>query len=139
MDKNTKVFLTVILGFTSVVLVGIAIMMVVGEFDPSVSVQSGGVSISGMYGMKIRPDEITNITLIEDSMRGIFADISAMRTNGFDGLGQAQKGYFSSSEYESHIRLVQAKSSPTIHIERRGYDVFISFRDGKKPERCIMS
>ena len=132
MDKTTKAFLAVILGFISVILIGMAIMMVVGEFDPSVSVQSSGVSISGMYGMKIRPDEITNIILIEDSMRGIFADISAMRTNGFDGFGQAQKGYFSSSKYGSHIRFVQAKSSPTIHIERRGYDVFISFRDGEK-------
>jgi len=132
MDKSMKVFLTVILGITSIVLTGMVIMMVVGEFDPNVSAQSDGISISGMYGIKIRSDEITDITLIEDSIQGIFTDVGAMRTNGFDGFGQAQKGYFSSSEYGSHIRFVQTRSSPVIHIERRGYDVFISFRDGEK-------
>ncbi|MCL2663853.1 MAG: PH domain-containing protein [Oscillospiraceae bacterium] len=132
MDKSMKIFLTVILGFTSIVLAGSAIMMVVGEFDPIVSVSGDGVSISGMYGITIRSDEITDIILIEDSMRGIFADVGAMRTNGFDGFGQAQKGYFSSLEYGSHIRFVQTRSSPTILIERRAYNVFISFRDGEK-------
>jgi len=34
--------------------------------------------------------------------------------------------------YGSHIRFVQVRSSPTIHIKRRGYDVFISFRDEEK-------
>jgi len=132
MDKAMKVFLTVILGFTGVVLIGAAIMLVVGEFDPNVSVHNDGIRISGMYGINIRSDEITNIFLIEDSMQGVFADIDAIRTNGFDGFVQAQKGYFSSSGYGSHIRFVQTRSSPTIHIERRGYDVFISFRDGDK-------
>ena len=132
MDKSMKVILTVILGFTSIVLIGSAIMMVVGEFDPIVRVKSDGINISGMYGITIRSDEITDIILIEDSMRGIFTDTGAIRTNGFDGFGQVQKGYFNSSEYGSHIRFVQTRSSPTILIERWAYNVFISFRDGEK-------
>jgi hypothetical protein len=30
---------------------------------------------------------------------------------------------------------VQAATSPTIHIERRNIDIFISFRDGERTER----
>jgi len=131
LERMYKAFLIVLLGIVGSVLLGSVIMMITGEFDPNVTVNETGITISGMYGLYVRADDIINVTLIEASMRDIPTG-SGTRTNGFDGFGQAQKGYFSSSIYGSHIRFVQARTAPTIHIERRAFDIFISFRDSEK-------
>jgi len=131
LDKSYKILLTVILTFVGVALLGSVVMLITGEFDPNVTVDESGITISGMYGLHVRAEDILNITLIEESMRTIPTG-SGARTNGFAGFGQAQKGYFSSSIYGSHIRFVQARTAPTIHIERRAFDIFISFRDSDK-------
>jgi len=131
MERGYKIFMTIVLGMTGVVLFWSVVMMVVGEFDPIISVNEDGINITGMYGFHIRADQITEVVLIEASMRDIPGS-SGMRTNGFDGFGQAEKGYFSSSELGAHIRFVQARTAPTIRIERLYQDIYISFRDSEK-------
>ena len=130
-DKGYKLFVTIVLVITGVILSGSAVMMVVGEFDPVINLYEDRITISGMYGTTIRTDNLHGITLIESSMLDIPGS-GGVRTNGFDGFGQAQKGYFSSAELGANIRFVQAKTAPTIHIQRRAQDIFISFRDGEK-------
>jgi len=131
MEKGYKLFLKVVLALTGAVMLGSAVMMVVGEFDPVVNLYEDRITISGMYGTTIRTDNLYGISLIESSMRDIPGS-GSIRTNGFDGFGQAQKGYFTSQEFGANIRFVQAKTAPTIHIKRRAQDIFISFRDGDK-------
>ena len=126
-----KVFLTIMLGICGVVLLGTVVMMVIGEFDPVVSIKNDSINISGMYGLNVGFHEITGVTLIEDSMQNI-SDGQTMRTNGFDGFGQAQKGHFTSPQMGMHIRLVQSRTSPTIRIERRAFDIYLNFRDSEK-------
>ena len=130
-DKGYKLFLIIILGVCGAVLIWAAVSSVAGEFDPAVSINDNGITISGMYGLDINSEQITGVTLIEKSMLDIPGS-SGMRTNGFDGFGQAQKGYFSSPELGMNIRFVQARTSPTIHIECLTYSVFISFRNSDK-------
>jgi len=131
MDRVYKAFLTATLGICIVVLLGVVAMMITGEFDPNVTVNENGITISGMYGLHVGAHEITGITLIDESMSDISRGTST-RTNGFGGFGQAQKGHFSSSELGTHLRFVQARTAPTIRIERLTFDIYISLRDSEK-------
>ena len=125
----------VLLYFTGVILVASGVMVLAGMQDPSVNINDDRIVIGGMYGISISFSEMTSISLIEKSMREIYGGDSSMRTNGFGGIGQANKGHFHSARFGAHRLYVQARTAPTIHIERSNGDVFISFRDGKKTEK----
>jgi hypothetical protein len=85
---------------------------------------ANNVRISGMYGLKIDFTEITDISLMENTIGSIGL---TMRTNGY-GTSSTQKGYFQSNRYGSVLLFTKTNSSPTIHIEREGKaDVFLNF------------
>ena len=102
-------------------------MIYSGEKDPVVNIYGNGIKINGQYGLIIYFNNITDIHLIEKSMRDIGIGI---RTNGYDsGAGEALKGHFRSNALGDYMLFVQKNSSPTIRIERtNAKDVYLSFR-----------
>ena len=63
--KATKSLLTVI------ILVAVAILLLFGAKEPKVLVFDNHIQIKGMYGVKIDFAEISDITLIDRSMRRV--------------------------------------------------------------------
>jgi len=111
-----------------VICAGIVVMFYQGERDPEVLVDSSRVHIKGMYGTEIPMENISSITLVQESMSEIGI---GRRTNGFGG--NALKGEFRSDELGPQLLFVFPTSSPTIRIERhRGNDIYISFKESGK-------
>jgi hypothetical protein len=135
LSKDYKVFLTIILGFTAVVFISVGLMIVVGIQDPDVYIYDDNIRISGSYGLRVYFSEMTSVSLVNKSMSEIYDGESVSRTNGIGGIGQTNKGHFWSATFGSHRLFVQTRTAPTIHIERRAIDIYISFRDGEKTER----
>jgi len=133
--KPLSVGYKVLFGFTAAMVAATGVMLLVGMQDPAVSVGADRIRIGGMYGLSVYFTEMTAVTLVEKSMNEIYAGESVVRTNGFGGMGQSNKGHFRSRTYGEHRLYVQARTSPTIHIKRRGGDIFISFRNSEKTER----
>ena len=130
-----KAMLLISLGITVVVLIATGVMMISGMRDPAVHVYDDRVQISGMYGLSVYFSEMTSVSLIDKSMNEVYGGERVSRTNGFGGAGQSNKGHFFSTSLGSHRLFVQANTSPTIHIERRAIDIYISFRSGDKTEQ----
>jgi hypothetical protein len=108
-------------------------MLVFSEKEPVVNILDDGVQINAVYGLTIEFSDITDISLIEKSMRAIGV---GTRTNGYGGFGETLKGHFKSNNLGETLLFVRSKSSPTIRIERDGAkDVYISFRSSENTER----
>ena len=115
MSKSSKIIVAII----TITLAGVCALFIIGLREPAVTVSSDSVRISAMYGLTVEFSEISNITLIEESMREIGAGI---RNNGFNG--GAWRGHFTAG-----LLFVVPDSSPTIRIERYAAStIFISFR-----------
>ena len=116
-------------GVVVIALIGAFALTFSGLKDPAVNVHDSGIEIKGMYGLDIAFSEITDITLLEQSMSGIGV---GARTNGYGGFGQALKGNFRLSDGSDVLLFVQADTSPTIRIARNGKPpVYLSLRDGE--------
>jgi hypothetical protein len=113
----------------AIALIGACALTFSGAIDPPVNVNVNGIEIKGMYGLDVTFSEITDITLLEQSMSKIGV---GARTNGYGGFGQALKGNFRMSNGSNVLLFVQADTSPTIRIARDGKSqVYLSFRDGE--------
>ncbi|MCL2226018.1 MAG: PH domain-containing protein [Oscillospiraceae bacterium] len=122
-SKGTKMLLIVVGGISAITLLGVGVMFLVGEAEPAVTIHSDHIQIRSMYGTSVPFGNITEITLIDQSMREIGA---GRRTNGY--AAAAWKGHFSVG-----LLFVRPDSSPTIRIERSlGSAIFISFRDNAR-------
>ena len=125
LSQGVKVLLIISAVVLVVTLAGTAALFIVGEREPAVTVYGDSVRISAMYGTTVAFDNISEITLLNQSMREIGA---GMRTNGYGGA--AWRGHFTAG-----LLFVRPDSSPTIRIEReRGSSIFISFRDNAATE-----
>ena len=112
-----------------ITLIAITVGAYYGEKDPVINIHGDGIRIRAMYGLNIDFNNITDISLIEDSIRNIGV---GMRTNGYGGVGKALKGHFNSRHLGNKLLFVQSNSSPTIRIERSdGKDIYLSFRNGE--------
>jgi len=131
-SKGYRTLLVVVAVFSGFVLIGVAVLMVVGMSEPDVTVRDERIKISGMYGLSVSFSQIYSVTLVEGTMTDIYGGEHVIRTNGFGGAGQSNKGHFTSAALGAHMLFVQAETSPTIHIERLGNDIFISFRDSER-------
>ena len=97
-----------------------------GEEEPTVNITDNNIRISGMYGVKIDFTEITDISLMENTISSIGI---TWKTIGH-ATSSTHKGYFQSNIYGSVLLFSRTKSSPTIHIEREGKaDVFLNLSD----------
>jgi len=129
MTRSKKLAIIIGIVLSAQLCIGIGIMIYQGERDPRVSIVNNSVRISALYGTDISIESISGITLIPQSMREIGI---GRRTNGYETSGQALKGTFSSQDRGPQLLFVYSSSSPTIRIEVvRGYDIFISYRDGE--------
>jgi len=135
MSRGNKTVLRVSFIITGVVIIGAAALILVGMRDPVVEVSDGRIRIGGMYGLIVELSEVTSVTLADKTMNEIYGGESVMRTNGYGGFGQTNKGHFQSATYGDHMLFVQAETAPTIHIERRFTDIFISFHESEKTVR----
>ena len=127
-----------ILVISAPIVLGSAVIWFVFNLDPDVVIGSQNVNIARGRRISIRLNNITEITLIDKTMREI--GVGAKR-KGSGGIGQALKGYFNVRRGSDEIMLlyVQSKSSPTIRIQRKDdIDVFISFRDGRETENLYI-
>ena len=122
--KATKSLLTVI------ILVAVAILLLFGAKEPKVLVFDNHIQINGMYGVKIDFAEISDITLIDRSMREIGV---GRRIGGYkSSFGETLKGNFESSSTGKTLLFVQSKTAPTIKIDRIDKkDVYISFKNSE--------
>jgi len=108
---------------TLILVVGFGIFFVYSVQEPTVTIENGELSISGLYGRTLNLSEISDISLLDESMREIGA---GRRGNGFGGIN-IWKGHFAAG-----LLFVQANSSPTLLIEGEdGPDIYISFRDSE--------
>jgi len=131
-DAKQEKFGLWFLGFTCFGLLAVMFavpgLLLLGEKEPTVMITDSGVRISGMYGMKIDFAEITDISLMNNTINSIGL---TRRTNGYGG-GNTQKGYFESNRYGSVLLFTKTGSSPMIHIKREGKpDVFLNFRNNE--------
>jgi len=129
MSRGKKVGLFIFALLSVQLLVGIGIMIYQGERDPRVSVYNEGIRISALYGTEVLFTNVSEITLVPESMAEIGI---GSRTNGYATTGLALKGTFQSLETGQQLLFVYSSSSPTIQISMtRGIDIFISFRDSE--------
>ena len=131
-EPTTKTHPAVIITTTSVVaiaLIGACALTFSGAKDPVVDVHDSGIEIKGMYGLDIAFSEISDISLLEQSILDIGV---GARTNGYGGFGQALKGHFRLGDGSEALLFVQADTSPTIWIARHGKQpVYLSLHDGE--------
>jgi hypothetical protein len=121
------------ISITAITLIGVGALFYYGEKDPEASILEDCIQIKAMYGLRIYFSEIADISLIEKSADDI--DIGR-RTNGYGGIGKALKGNFKSDTLGEILLFVQAKSSPTIKIDRTDKkDIYISLRDSESTEQ----
>jgi len=130
--KTSKAGIVAMLLLSASILVFVYVLFVIGERDPEVIMLDDSIRIKSLYGLSISFSDISDIKLIEQSMREMGP---GRRTNGYDGFGQALKGNFKSDRLGDILLFVQENSSPTIKIERKnGKDVYISFQSSNKTE-----
>jgi len=121
--KTSKAMIVVTVAIMVLTLGGVGAMFVAGEREAVVTVGADSVHISGMYGTTISLTNIAEVTLIEDTARGI-------------GLGTRRNGYARGNTLKGHFRaglvFADASSAPTIVISRtHAPDVIISHRDSE--------
>ena len=132
-SKTSKAVVIFAVASTACVLIAVGILFYHGDKEPEVNILSDGVQIKAMYGLLIPVSDIKGVSLIRESMSDIGVGI---KTNGYNGFGQSLKGHFHSEKTGPTLLFVQAKSSPTIRIERTDKkDIYISFRAGEETER----
>jgi len=135
MSRGKKVAVVISIVISVQICIGIGLMFYFGERDPMIIIHNDSIQISAMYGLTINKTDITDITLVEKSMRDIGI---GTRTNGYGGA--SLKGNFSSTEFGQQLLFVHPTSSPTIQITRaNGSDIFISLRDSETTRETYLS
>ena len=131
-SKATIIVISVISVISAIVLIAVGVLLYQGGKDPVVNILDNSVQIKAMYGLNIDFTDITDISLIEESMSEIGV---GRRTNGYGGIGEALKGNFKSDNLGETLLFVQSRSTPTLRIGRtNGKDIYISFRNGESTE-----
>jgi len=126
---NTKIGIISII-ITIIVLIAVSAILIYGAKEPEVRVFADSVQIKAMYGLTINFSDITDVSLIENSMREI-GDVG-IRVNGADTFGTLQ-GHFKSDTLGETLLFVRLNSSPTIRIERdNGKNIYLSFSSEEK-------
>lgn len=113
-----------------IVIITVGVVLIYGAQEPRVTVFDNSVQIKAMYGLTIDFSNITNVSLIEKSMREI--GNVGIRVNGADTFGTLQ-GHFKSDTLGETLLYVRSNSSPTIQIERdNDKDIYLSFNSSEK-------
>ena len=122
-SKAMKIAISAIGIITAAICLILPFIFIFGEMEPTIIVHDTNVQIRALYGTRIDFDNISQVTLLDQSMQQIGA---GARTNGYGG--NAWKGHFTAG-----LLFVRPNSSPTIKIQRvNGSNVFISFTDSSQ-------
>lgn len=133
-ESSSKPRVITMASISTIALFAIVALSFLGVKDPVVCVLDSGIEIKAIYGVEINFAEISDISLIEQSMKEIGV---GMRMNGYAGVGQALKGHFrSNNTSEDFLLFVQSNTSPTIKIERcNNQTIYINLRNVEKTRR----
>jgi hypothetical protein len=133
-QKTSKANKIVPIVFAMILLIVVGGVLLYCEKEPAINVSDSQIQIKAMYGVDIDFSDVTNVSLIEESMKDIGI---GSKVNGFDGI-RTFKGHFKSDSLWETLLFVQSNSSPTIRIERNNEkDIYISFRAAEKTERLF--
>ena len=136
-SKFNKKYIIVITTFSLITTSPIGILLYQGNKEPIITTLDNSIQIQSIYGLNIDFSEITDVSLIDDSMRDIGI---GRRINGYGGISETLKGHFKSDKIGDTLLFVQSKSSPTIRIERNGRsDIYISFHNTEKTKQLYNS
>jgi hypothetical protein len=125
---NTKIGIIGII-IIVVVLVAVGSVLIYGAQEPEVVVFDNRVQIKAMYGLTIDFSDITDISLIENSMSEM--DVGR-RVWGSDIFGTLQ-GHFKSDTLGETLLFIRLNSAPTLRIERNNdKDIYLSFSNSEK-------
>ncbi len=128
MSPDIKYFLGVIL----VIMLSVGGSLGYGSIAPEVTITSEYIQIGGIYGIKLRTEEIREVSL-QDSLPKILR-----KTNGFD-LGNILKGNFALEDL-GHVKLYVYRSRPPyIYITREHDYIIINYKDARKTEELYNS
>jgi len=126
---NTKIGIISII-ITITVLIAVSTILIYSAKEPEVIIFEDSIQIKAMYGLTINFSDITDVSLIEKSMREI-GDVG-IRVNGADTFGTLQ-GHFKSDTLGETLLFVRLNSSPTIKIERNNdKDIYLNFSSSEK-------
>ena len=114
---------------TVVAIIVVSVVTLYGMKEPDVVVFDNRVQIKAMYGLTIDFSDITNISLIENTISK--TDVGS-RMNGADTFGALQ-GHFKSNTLGETLLFIRLNSSPTLRIERdNGKDIYLNFSNSEK-------
>ena len=106
----------------SVVMVGVAILLVFSLQPTKLTYLDEGLEVHGMYGEVYAWDSMEKVELLE-TLPNI-----EMRTNG-SGLGSHLKGHFRTTEYGSLKLFVNAQVPPFVYLESDGEIVIFNLEN----------
>lgn len=99
------------------------------EKDPVIVINEDSIQIKALYGVSIALPEISDISILGNSM----SEIGTYNRMGGYGSTGVLRGHFKSSSLEDVLLYVDQRSSPTIVIQRKDdSDVYISFHSAEK-------
>ncbi len=116
---------------TVIILAAVGLMLISGGKDANVTISESTLKIDSMFGLTVPLEDITGVTLLEQSMEQIEPDGS--RVMGYGGIGSALKGQFSSEGLGKYLLFVDSTAAPTLLIERaEGQSIYISYQESEK-------
>jgi hypothetical protein len=133
-NKKEVRIVGLVAGLFSLALVAFVMFKVfAGVEDPVVTVADGTIAIDVKYGVSFPVSEVTEVTLLPQSMEEIGV---GDRTNGYGGFDTTRLGHFHSDTLGDYLLYAKIDASPTIRIDRAGSaeDVYLSFADSAKTE-----
>jgi hypothetical protein len=103
-------------------------LVILGGKEAAVKIFDDRIQITGLYGTSVNFSDITDVSLLDQTMYEIGA---GKRKSGSD-VGKILKGHFESESLGKMLLFVQADTAPTIRLKRgNDKDIYISFKDGE--------
>lgn len=124
MRKRSSIIAAVL---TFVIMLGVGILVFASLRPPNVQINQDSLQVTGLYGVTINFEEITSLTLVEESMRDIGP---GMRLNG-TSAGGTLRGIFTAGR----LFVQNAGEGPTIRITSPADTVFISLSESASTRR----
>lgn len=128
MHRKSLIYAGSFLIISLVILGGLLIPSLYGG---NVSYENDTLRISGIYGAKLKKDEIKSITKV-DAIPQV-----NLRTNGF-GLGYIRKGFFRTVDGKTVHFILTSNNLPALHINTiNGENIYVNTLDSKEMDKVI--
>ena len=128
MHRKSLIYAGSFLIISLVILGGLLIPSLYGG---NVSYENDTLRISGIYGAKLKKDEIKSITKV-DAIPQV-----NLRTNGF-GLGYIRKGFFRTVDGKTVHFILTSNNLPALHINTiNGENIYVNTLNSKEMDKVI--